>query len=69
MAYRVGLKLCRNNLLEILITNKGNISMKASKLLDKLLKSWILINNWDLTPLRLGYFEFSFKSREDLNKI
>lgn len=57
VAYREGLERYRNNLHERFITRKGNIPLEASELRDKLIKLWSPITNWDLIPLRYGYFE------------
>lgn len=57
VAYREGLECYRNNLRERLITRKGNIPLEASESRDKLIKLWSPITNWDLIPLRYGYFE------------
>lgn len=67
--YRLGLEHYRNNLHGILIISKGNVALKASKSRDKLMKWRSQITIWDLTPLGRGYFEFPFKSREDIDKV
>lgn len=53
----------------MLISTKDDVSLKVSELCDKPLNLWNLITNWYLTSLERGYFDFSFKSMEYLNKI
>jgi hypothetical protein len=68
-SYQAGLERCKNNLHGRLIMAKGDKPLRLNELREKLIQAWAPVEQWQITPLGKGFYEFYFQSREDLNRI
>lgn len=68
-AYLEGLSKCQNHLHGRVILPKGSSPIKVLELKARLSKLWALADSWNLVSLGKGYFEFSFNSAADLQKL
>jgi len=67
--YESELATCRSNLHGRLTLHKGDTPMTTQGLKLKLSKQWPTIQNWELTPLGRGFFEFHFNTVEDMRRV
>lgn len=67
--YLVGLASCKHNLHGRIIWPKGSVPLKVEVLKQKLSAIWVSLGKWGLTSLGKGFFEFSFSSIEDLQRL
>jgi len=68
-AYEVGVASCRTHLHGRLTLHKGDTPITTQALKAKLTKLWPQLQNWALTPLGKGFFEFNFNSIEAMQRI
>lgn len=67
--YLVGLASCKHNLHGRIIWPKGSVPLKVEVLKQKLSVIWVSLGKWGLTSLGKGFFEFSFSSIKDLQRL
>lgn len=63
-AYEFRLVACKTHLHGRLTLHKGDTPITTQALKAKLTKNWPHFQNWNLTPLGKGFFEFNFNSIE-----
>ena len=67
--YESGLEACWSNLHGRLTLQKGDSPLTTKSLKIKLNDLWPSLQNWSVTPLGKGFFEFKFQFIEDMRKI
>lgn len=68
-AYEAGLASCQTHLHGRLTLQKGDTPVTTQAMKLKLSKLWPHLQNWSLTPLGKGFFEFNFNSIDDMKRI
>lgn len=67
--YEAGLVDCSINIHGRLTLRKGDSPLTTMALKLKLRNMWPNIQNWDVTPLGKGFFEFRFNSVDDMRRM
>lgn len=68
-AYEAGLASCQTHLHGRLTLQKGDTPVTTQAMKLKLSKLWPNLQNWSLTLLGKGFFEFNFNSIDDMKRI
>jgi hypothetical protein len=68
-AYDFGLCACKTHLHGRLTLRKGDTPVTTQTLKTQFTKLWPNLQNWSLTPLGKGFFEFNFNSIEDMQRV
>ncbi|AES91219.1 DUF4283 domain protein [Medicago truncatula] len=67
--YESGIVDCKRNLHGRITLHKGDKPLTTLALKQKLSNLWPNLQNWNLTPLGKGFFEFNFSSIDDMRTI
>ncbi|XP_058752917.1 uncharacterized protein LOC131626115 [Vicia villosa] len=67
--YKLGVEACKHHLHGRVVWSKGATPLTVVNLRNKLLELWPAIGKWGVTSLGKGFFEFSFSSLEDVQRV
>lgn len=67
--YKLGVEACKHHLHDRIIWEKDSTPLTVTILRSKLLELWPSIRKWSITSLEKGFFEFSFSSHEDVQRV
>ncbi|XP_058783255.1 uncharacterized protein LOC131657925 [Vicia villosa] len=67
--YKLGVDACKHHLHGRVVWSKGAPPLTVVNLKNKLMQLWPSIGKWGVTSLGKGFFEFSFSSLEDVQRV